>query len=288
MRTRPITVIATALALLATAPLSASAQDQTPTPTPTATPTATPSASSADAKKDWPKDVQRVYDDYRRDGVIDVCDHTQQALQKTLDTIEPAYDQDYPDFREAVSAGIERHEAGKCTDDSSSSGGSGGGGTGAGAGAGAGASPTPAATASPSPSATTDSGSSDSGAESGALPPSSDDSGSGSDSGTVPPEDDVPPAATATPAATPPPAATATPLPATPAVSPEPAIVHTGHRSLAFPIALIALAILAALGLIAFYFFSRRNPRVSHAWQEAAFRTRGTWADFSDWLRLGR
>src|SRR3954451_21693938 len=114
MRTRPITVVATALALLATAPVTAGAQDPTSTPTPTPSPTATPTASSADAKTDWPKDVQRVYDDFRRDGVIDACSHTQKPLQHSLDRIEPACDHDYPDFREAVSEGIERHKSGKC------------------------------------------------------------------------------------------------------------------------------------------------------------------------------
>ena len=32
----------------------------------------------------------------------------------------------------------------------------------------------------------------------------------------------------------------------------------------------------------------RRSPGVRHAWREAALRSRATWADFSDWLRLGR
>jgi hypothetical protein len=269
---RRITVFATALALLAAAPHPARAQDATPTPT--LTPTATPTASSADAKTDWPKDVQRVYDDYRRDGVIDVCSHTQKTLQDTLDTIEPAYDQDYPDFREAVSAGIERHKSGKCASSSSSDSSAG-----AGAAAGAGASPTPSATADAG------AGSSDSGVESGTLPHTGSGSGS-ADSGTVPPQDDVPPQATSTPAPTAAPPA-ATPPPAA-AATPQPVVVNEGHRSLALPLALIAIALLAAVALGAVWFFSRRDPRLAHAWREAAFRTRGTWADFSDWLRLGR
>jgi hypothetical protein len=267
MRTRPITVLATALALLATTPHAARAQDPTPT--------ATPTASSADAKTDWPKDVQRVYDDYRRDGVIDVCVHTQKTLQDTLDTIQPAYDQDYPDFREAVSAGIARHKSGKCAGGSSSQ-------------QGAGANPTPT----PGAGSGTGSSSAGSGADSGTLP----QTGSGSSSphsgtappthsGASPPADAIPPQATVAPAvaATPPPAASAA------AVTPQPAvIVHTGHRSLTIPIVLIAIALLGAAALALSALAARRNPRLAHAWREAAFRTRGTWADFSDWLRLGR
>jgi hypothetical protein len=265
MRTRPTTVLATALALLAIAPLSASAQD----PSPTATPTATPSASSADAKTDWPKDVQRVYDDYRRDGVIDVCKHTQKTLQDTLDTIEPAYDQDYPDFREAISAGIARHKSGRCADATPT------------------ATPTSSAgatgTSTPAPSATPGTSA---GAESGALPKSD---GGGGGAGATPPSDQIPPAgATVTPApATA--APSATPPPPTAAVTPAgQVIVRSGHRSLAVPAILLAIALLGAAALAVSAFATRRNPRLHHAWREAAFRTRGTWADFSDWLRLGR
>jgi hypothetical protein len=31
-----------------------------------------------------------------------------------------------------------------------------------------------------------------------------------------------------------------------------------------------------------------RLAGVGHAWQEAAWRTSGTWSDFTDWLRAGR
>ena len=85
MRTRPITVFAVALALLAAVAPAARAQDK------------------------FPADVQKVYDDYRSDGVIDVCDHTQATLESTRDSIKPDFDRDYPDFREAVEAGIDKH-----------------------------------------------------------------------------------------------------------------------------------------------------------------------------------
>ena len=244
MRTRPITVFAVALALLAAvAPPAARAQDK------------------------FPADVQKVYDDYRSDGVIEVCDHTQATLESTLDTIKPDFDRDYPDFREAVEAGIDKHKDGGCGGDDSSTSDSSGGGT------------PPAATSTPGSGTSTvappaESATPDAGAESGTLPQAT---------ATVPPEDAIPPQAGATPVPTVPPAApAATPTPA------EPKIVHSGHRSLTLPIVLIAIALLGLVALALSALFARRNPRLQHAWREAAFRTRGTWADFSDWLRLGR
>jgi hypothetical protein len=244
MRTRPITVFAVALALLAAVVPAARAQDK------------------------WPADVQKVYDDYSADGVIDVCDHTQSTLEGTRDTIKPEYDRDYPDFREAVEAGIDKHKDGGCGGDSSSSDDGTSGGV------------PPAATSTP-----------DTGTSSGTLPDATPTPDTGTESGTlpeatptVPPEDAIPPQNGAvTPVPTVPPAApAATPPPA------EPKVVHAGHRSLTLPMVLIAIAILGALALAFSALLAKRNPRVRQAWREAAFRTRGTWADFSDWLRLGR
>ena len=242
MRTRPITVFAVALALLAAVAPAARAQDK------------------------WPADVQKVYDDYSADGVIEVCDHTQSTLESTRDTIKPEYDRDYPDFREAVEAGIEKHKDGGCGGDPSSDSSDNG------------AAP-PAATSTP-----------DAGTSSGALPDASPTPDASAESSkapeatpTVPPEYQIPPQTGATPIPTVPPAApAATPPPA------EPKVVHAGHRSLTLPIILIAIAILGALALALSALLAKRNPRLRHAWREAAFRTRGTRADFSDWLRLGR
>ena len=239
---RPITVFAVALALLAAVAPAARAQDK------------------------FPADVQKVYDDYSSDGVIEVCDHTQQTLESTRDSIKPDFDRDYPDFREAVEAGIDKHKDGGCGGDSSDS--SGGGAPPAAtstpdAGTSSGTLPDATATAPP-----------DTGTESGKLPEATP---------TVPPEDAIPPQTGATPVPTVPPAA-----PAAAAPPAEPRIVHAGHRSLTLPIILIAIAILGALALALSALLARRNPRLQHAWREAAFRTRGTWADFSDWLRLGR
>jgi hypothetical protein len=239
--TRPITVLAVALALLAVAP-AARAQDK------------------------WPADVQQVYNDYRMDGVIEVCDHTQKTLEDTRDTIKADFDRDYPDFREAVTAGIAKHKSGGCGGDSSSSDDSTG-------------TVPPAATSTPGAAATaapdTATAAPDTGTESGTLPEATP---------TVPPEDAIPPqAGAATPVPTVPPAApAATPTPATET------IVHAGHRSLTLPIVLIAIALIGAFALGLSALLARRNPRLRRAWSEAAFRSRATWADFSDWLRLGR
>ena len=78
----------------------------TATATPTATARRRRPRRSASADQGGPA----VYDDYSRDGVIDVCDHTQDTLQKTLDSIEPSFDQDYPDFRAALQAGIDKSQ----------------------------------------------------------------------------------------------------------------------------------------------------------------------------------
>ena len=121
--------------------------------------------------------------------------------------------------------------------------------------------------------------------ESGQLPESEGDAPA--QGGAVPPDPAVTPIPTAAPT-TAPPAATPAPVAAAPTATPTPAITHTGHRSLTIPAIVLALAGLGALALALIALFGRRSPGVRHAWREAAFRTRGTWADFSDWLRLGR
>ena len=77
---RPITALMAALALLAVAPAASFAQS----PTPTAT-AAQDDGTAADPPADASKEVKAVYTDYSRDGVIDVCDHTRDVLQETLD-----------------------------------------------------------------------------------------------------------------------------------------------------------------------------------------------------------
>ena len=99
MSLRLITAVVAALALW---PAAASAQNPSSTPG--------PPNSASDA-------VKLIYEDYRRDGKIDVCDHERADLQDALDTIEPDFDTDYPDFREALEAGVTRHDDGRCDAD---------------------------------------------------------------------------------------------------------------------------------------------------------------------------
>jgi hypothetical protein len=242
MPLRPLTALVAALALLAAAP-----------------------AYAQEPPADASREVERIYEDYESDGVIDVCEHEQADLQEALDTVEPTFHTDFPDFREALDAGIQRHQNGRCGGD---------------------ASPTATATATASPEATGT-------PESGDLP--EDDSGAGGDTGAIPPEDGTlppeegavtPAPTTAPPAATPaaPPAAAVTPT-----ATPTPQVVSRSNTDgLLIPGILLAVALLGAAALAAFAIASRRSPRWNHVWREAAFRTRASWADFSDWLRFGR
>src|SRR3954453_23805309 len=176
MRKRPITAVLAALALLAV--ICTASFAQSPTPTATA---AQDDGTAADPPADASKEVKAVYTDYSRDGVIDVCDHTRDALQETLDGIEAAFDRDFPDFREAVKAGIQDHDKGKCKEATAT--------------ATATATASASATAAPTQSASPGTGSMPPPATSatpdkGALPPATDD---GTDQ---PPEDGALPPAT--------------------------------------------------------------------------------------------
>jgi hypothetical protein len=74
------------------------------------------------------------------------------------------------------------------------------------------------------------------------------------------------------------PSATATPV----------IVTRSSTGNLLVPGILVGLALLGAAALALSAFYARRNPTWEHAWREAGMRVRGTWADFSDWLRLGR
>ena len=93
------------------------AQDPPPTPTasPTPTPSATPTPSptptpeeQARAKRDErdrkAKTVRSIYRDFESDGRIDDCDHTVRALKRARRSIEDSYKEEYPDFRDALTA----------------------------------------------------------------------------------------------------------------------------------------------------------------------------------------
>ena len=87
MPKRPITALVAALALLA-----AAARRPTPRTRP--------------ARQTRPTRSRRSTRTTARDGKIEVCDHEREDLQDALDTIEPDFDTDYPDFRAALEAGI--------------------------------------------------------------------------------------------------------------------------------------------------------------------------------------
>jgi hypothetical protein len=121
MRAR-LTGAVAALVLAATA-APAAAQDPTPTPTPSPTATPTPSATPSptptpeeerDERDRESKSVRRIYRDFERDGRIDDCDHTVKALKKARRSIEDSYKEEYPDFRDALTAALDRHDAGRC------------------------------------------------------------------------------------------------------------------------------------------------------------------------------
>ncbi len=274
MRMRPITALLAALALLAAVPVATRAQDPTPTPTPTASQSQQDDGSSAEAPEGASAEVIAIYDDYSDNGKIELCDHERADLQEALDGIEADVDRDFPDFREAVRAGIQRHDRGRCDDDDGT----------------ATATATPddgSTTVDPTPSATTESGElpplDDGGTDDGGAVPPVEDGTLPPEDGTLPPEDGV---------ATPPPVTAPAPLPqAAPAVTPSPTpivVSRSGSDDLLIPGIVVGVALLGGALLAASAIGARRSPRWQHAWSEAAFRVRGTWADFSDWLRLGR
>jgi hypothetical protein len=288
MRAR-LTGFAAGLALVL-AP-AASAQE-TPTPSPTASPTPTPSATATptptptptpeeqqDAKDRKRKDVRRIYRDFERDGRIDDCDHSEKALKITRRSISDSYAEDFPDFRDALTAAIERHNSGKCVE----------------------ATPTPSATATPAPTSSPGSTTpppsstpapippSSSSPESGTLPDfgaggsggsGGSGGGGGGTPGTIPePGEDAIPEGTPSPTPAPAPA----PLPPKLVVTRAATDTNLFVPGTMLAIALLGLAIAGGSALIA-----RRTGRlqgVDQAWREAAWRVSGTWSDFADWLR---
>jgi hypothetical protein len=76
---------------------------------------------------------------------------------------------------------------------------------------------------------------------------------------------------------------------AAPTATPTPAVLTSSNTdALLLPGIVIAIALLGGALLGAWALAARRNPRWAHAWDEAGYRVKSTWADFSDWLKLGR
>jgi hypothetical protein len=251
----------------------------------------TASATAQDAR---PKGVQRVYDDYRDDGVIDACKHPKRALQRTLDTLAPEADVDTPDLRPALEAAIEQHNSGDCTPEQE-------------------ATPTPTPSTTPSPAVTPAPSPAPEPSSTPAPPPAASGGGGGgggggTGAGGIAPS--APPAAGDISPVVPnptlvPPAVTpaVTPVPVTPPAAveptgppPAPAVVYANPddglpASLLVPAVLLALVALLALlyaVLSRLGWADARLAGVRRAWREAAFRAGGTWGDFGDWMRPGR
>jgi hypothetical protein len=206
-----------------------------------------------------------VFKAYSNTGTIDPCKFTPAQLKQAKGQIPNDYEQYAPDFKDAIDAAAKARASGACKE--KSSGGDQSSGTGAGTGSSSGTG-TPAAgtTSTPAPAATT--------------------------------------ATTPAPAPTPT-TATATPQP-TPSVTPAPAVAdgailtaasNTQDNGSDLPAPLVALALVALLAALAAAlvaaarWFAVDPPwmqRSRHATAEAGWRTSAAWAEFTDWLRLGR
>jgi len=196
----------------------------------------------------------QVFKDYTNDGRIDPCKHSAKALAQAKDDVPPDIEQYAPDFPEALDEAIEARARGKCRRAARET--------------------APA----PPPTATTGTP---------AAPPPSGTTGATGSTG----------AATASPGEPPAPAATNGPAgaPSDDAITRAAA----GDRSSdsGAPAPLIFLAVLAGLLALggAAYGIARWRAweppwalRTRHALGEAGWRASATWADFTDWLRLGR
>lgn len=211
--------------------------------------------------------LQAILDDLRADGAIDPCAHTGDDLRAALEDIGPDVDQYAPEFPALIEDALAARAGGACSQGGGDSGGGGGGGSGGGGSIGGGASG--------------GGGSSAAGGDGG---------GSASASGSVEgqgatPTPDIP--LTASPAVlqeTVPgaaPAATTTQASDAPA-APAPVLL------LALLGSLVALGV-AAWALARWWAFEPRwLVGTRHACTEAGYRASATWAEFSDWLRLGR
>ncbi|MBB4661558.1 hypothetical protein [Conexibacter arvalis] len=209
----------------------------------------------------------RVSDAYSQNaGQLDACWFSQADLEAALAGIPRAFEGVIPDLRRAIEDGIAAHRAGDCE----------------------GIEPTGGPAAAETPPATT---TPTTPTDAGAVPPA--DAGAGAapppDAGAAPPADAgaVPPADAG---ATPPAAEAPQQVTTTPGVQPP------GEKRSTTPLVIGAAALAALLLLVLLVWGWARlrgwDPtwaaRARHAWGEAGFRVTSTWAEFSDWLRLGR
>jgi hypothetical protein len=203
--------------------------------------------------QDLPPDIRKVFNDYGADGLISPCKHTVGELERTKAAIPPDIDQYAPDFPPLVDLALEAHARGEC----------------------AGKKPqpvtneplvpvrprTPAATPKPGrtpvPTKTVVSEPPETGA---AVVPSSTPPGPPRADAQVRKVSDARPA-------------NDTPAPVW--------MLGLGAGLLALALIAVLVAGRTRRGEAAFEHFR-------HAWGEAAWRTSGTWVDFTDWVRAGR
>jgi hypothetical protein len=196
-------------------------------------------------------------------GQLEPCWFSQADLQSALDGIPRSFESVVPDLRRAIEDGITAHRNGDCRGIAPTGG------------------PAASTTAAPptatAPPATTPSTS--------ATAPSTPASTTPQAGGAAPPA-----GGTTTPGATPP-AAVNPQLPTTtPGVQPP----ATKRSTRPLLIGLAALGVLLVIALLVWLWARLRGwdselgARTRHAWSEAAFRVSATWAEFTDWLRLGR
>jgi hypothetical protein len=236
-------------------------------------------ALPAGAAAEFSREPQKVYDDYRSDAAIEPCDHTVATYRKTLRQITPDIEEVTPAFRPAVEAALRERERGKrgCLEQDSPTQPGTDGDNGAAGGTSGNSNTTPSPPAQTAPPATTPA----------PAPPSS------NTPAPVPAGEGAAPGAAATPAPTvapaPPVADSAAPAPVAPTLLNHP---HEGTPAgLLIALGLIALsALLVVLALLArrFGWGEERLAGPRHAWGEATYRAGATWADFIDWIRLGR
>lgn len=212
-------------------------------------------------------DYLKVYNAYRNKGEIDGCKFTAKQLAAAKSNVPPDIDTYAPDFVEALDAALSRRASGACDTKAAAK---------------------KAATATPRPARSSTSSTATTGAPTAASPAPVTSTPAGVTGATG-----AAISATVTPA----PAADVTAAPAAAdgsvALAPTSGATHTGDAPL--PLALLAaIAVLALLGafawaLIRFFAFDPAWLAAGrHATAEAGWRASASWAEFLDWLRLGR
>ena len=191
-----------------------------------------------------------IFGSYRKTGAVDACKWSAKQLADAKRQVPNDIDQYAPDFPNALDDALQKRASGACSKTAAA----------------APATSTPAGAPPASPTATT------------GVPP-----------GTTPP-------APGTSAAAPQPAPTSKPAPAV-ADNAILAASKSRNSDAGIPAPLVALAIIGALMALAALLYGLARwwawepgwlVRWRHAGAEAGWRASGSWAEFMDWVKLGR